>query len=125
MMNTYLSDDKLNYFREKLDKMKTETEKMIHSNNNESPNDAIQELSDYGNHPADLGTEQFEQERDAGLENAHRKQLREIKDALERIENKTYGISELSQKPIPEERLEAMPTARMLVDEESQSGNNN
>ena len=125
MMNTYLSDDKLNYFREKLDKMKTETEKMIHSNNNETPNDAIQELSDYGNHPADIGTEQFEQERDAGLENAHRNQLREIKDALERIENKTYGISELSQKPIPEERLEAMPTARMLVDEESQSGNNN
>ena len=93
MMNTYLSDDKLNYFREKLDKMKTETEKMIHSNNNESPNDAIQELSDYGNHPADLGTEQFEQERDAGLENAHRNQLREIKDALERIENKRHSLN--------------------------------
>lgn len=48
----------------------------------------------------------------------HREKLMEIEDALERIEKKTYGISEKSQKPIPEERLEAMPTARFLVDEE-------
>ena len=122
-MNTHLSENKLNYFREKLLEMKAETEKLIESNKNESPNDAIQELSDYGNHPADMGTEQFEQERDAGLETAHREQLEEINDALERIDNKTYGLSELSQKPIPEERLEAMPTARMLVEEVNESEN--
>ncbi|MBN6205601.1 hypothetical protein JYK21_03975 [Ralstonia pickettii] len=122
-MSTYLSEDKLNYFRDKLNKMKAETEKLIRSSSNESPNDAIQELSDYGNHPADLGTEQFEQERDAGLESVHRERLQEINDALKRIDNKTYGISEISQKPIPEERLEAMPTARILVEEENEKAN--
>lgn len=117
-MQTYLSEEQLKYFKEKLLQLKTETEQLLNTSKNESPNEATQELADYGNHPADIGTEQFEQERDAGLDMVHREKLMEIEDALERIEKKTYGISEKSQKPIPEERLEAMPTARFLVDEE-------
>lgn len=48
-------------------------------------------------------------------------QLQEIEDALQRIEDGTYGISEKSGEPIPEERLEVMPTARLLVSEEEEN----
>ncbi len=118
MMSSKLSNEKLAYFKEKLIQLKKETEQRIESTNNNGPNDSVQELADYDNHPADMGTEQFEQERDAGLELVWQDQLQEIKDALARIEDGSYGISEKSGKPIPEERLEVMPTAKNLVGEE-------
>jgi len=45
--------------------------------------------------------------------------LGEVERALLRIEAGTYGISEVSGKQIPTERLEAMPTATTLVGEQS------
>lgn len=118
-MKTYLSDDKLAYFRERLLELKAETEKQISNlSTNKPPNDSSQERSDYGNHPADFGTEQFEQERDNGMKLVQQERLQAIDDALERINNKTYGMSVISQKPIPEERLDAIPTAKTLVEEE-------
>jgi RNA polymerase-binding protein DksA len=51
-------------------------------------------------------------------ENARdRKELAQVNRALERIEQGTYGLSEVSGKPIPIERLEALPSAITLVDE--------
>ncbi len=51
-------------------------------------------------------------------ENARdRKELAQVNRALERIEQGTYGLSEVSGKPIPIERLEALPHATTLVDE--------
>ena len=44
--------------------------------------------------------------------------LAKIDRALQRIEEGTYGISEVSGKPIPIERLEAVPYATTLVDEQ-------
>ena len=46
-----------------------------------------------------------------------RKELAQVERALERIEQGTYGLSEVSGKPIPIERLEAVPYATTLVDE--------
>lgn len=118
MMDNQLSKDKLAYFREKLLQMKKETNKKIKTIDSAGPNDSVHELADYDNHPADMGTEQFEQQRDAGLELVNRDRLQEIEAALQRIEDGTYGLSEKSGKPIPEERLEVMPIARNLVEEE-------
>ena len=58
-------------------------------------------------------------EREADLdENARdRQKLSQVTRALERIEQGTYGLSEVSGKPIPIERLEAIPYATTLVDE--------
>lgn len=58
-------------------------------------------------------------EREAEIdENARdRQELAHVKKALERIEEGTYGLSEVSGKPIPIERLEAVPYATTLVDE--------
>jgi RNA polymerase-binding transcription factor DksA len=46
-------------------------------------------------------------------------QLEQVKKALARIEAGTYGLSEVSGKPIPLDRLEAVPSATTLVNEES------
>ena len=118
MMSSQLSKEKLAYFKNKLLQMKKETKQEIKSDPNKGPNESTQELADYDNHPADMGTEQFEQQRDAGFNLMREDHLKEIDDALERIDNGTYGLSEKSGKPIPEERLEVMPIARNLVEEE-------
>jgi RNA polymerase-binding transcription factor DksA len=46
-------------------------------------------------------------------------QLAQVNKALARIEAGTYGVSEVSGKPIPIARLEAVPSATTLVNEES------
>ena len=78
--------------------------------------DATGDLSCMPIHMADLGTDNYEQEFALGLMDSERKLLREIDEALERIEKKTYGICEGTGKPIPKARLKAQPWARYCVE---------
>ncbi|SEQ86762.1 TraR/DksA C4-type zinc finger protein [Piscibacillus halophilus] len=68
-------------------------------------------------HPADTGTELYEREKDMAFHRRAEEELSEIEHALEKMENGTYGICERTGRPIPEERLKAMPTARYVIDE--------
>ena len=47
-----------------------------------------------------------------------RRELDAVERAEKRIDAGTYGLSVLSGEPIPEERLEAYPTAERTVDEQ-------
>lgn len=107
------------YFKKKLQSLRKEIIERERMHDESAPNDAVQELADYENHPADMATEQFEQELTKGFDRMRMNHLQEIDEALERIENETYGVSLLSGKPIPEKRLEAEPTAKYLVEEKS------
>jgi DnaK suppressor protein len=78
--------------------------------------DASGDLSSMPIHMADIGTDNYEQEFALGLMDSERKLLREIDDALQRIEDKTYGICEGTGKPVPKARLEAQPWARYCVE---------
>jgi RNA polymerase-binding protein DksA len=78
--------------------------------------DASGDLSSMPIHMADLGTDNYEQEFALGLMDSERKLLREIDNALVRIEKKTYGICEGTGKQIPKARLEAQPWARYCVE---------
>ena len=78
--------------------------------------DASGDLSSMPIHMADLGTDNYEQEFVLGLMDSERKLLREIDDALQRIEEGTYGTCEGTGKPIPKARLEAQPWARYCVE---------
>ena len=78
--------------------------------------DATGDLSSMPIHMADIGTDNYEQEFALGLMDSERKLLREIDDALERIEEGTYGICEGTGKQIPKARLEAQPWARYSVE---------
>jgi RNA polymerase-binding transcription factor DksA len=117
-MSEHLSKEDIEHFKQRLQMMKDRNHQADRIDDAEGPNDSVGELADYDNHPADLGTEQFEQQRDAGLEMMRHDKLQEIEDALQRIEDGTYGYSRKSGKPIPFERLEAQPTAKNLVEEE-------
>lgn len=63
----------------------------------------------------------FLREHDDNWDQLHfaRTELAQIDRALTRIADGTYGLSEVSGKPIPRDRLEAEPTATTLVDEET------
>jgi RNA polymerase-binding transcription factor DksA len=58
-----------------------------------------------------------ERERDLALSAQARQTVSDIDAALERLADGTYGYSLLSGKPIPRERLEALPWATELVEE--------
>jgi RNA polymerase-binding protein DksA len=74
------------------------------------------EFSNMPTHLADLGTDNFDQEFTLGLMENERKLLREINDALNRIEEGAYGICQGSGKPIPKARLKAIPWTRYCVE---------
>lgn len=78
--------------------------------------DATGDLSSMPIHMADLGTDNYEQEFALGLMDSERKLLREIDNALGRLENKTYGICEGTGKPISKARLKAQPWAKYCVE---------
>jgi RNA polymerase-binding protein DksA len=78
--------------------------------------DASGDLSSMPIHMADLGTDNFEQEFALGLMDSERKLLREIDDALQRIEDGAFGICEGTGKPIGKPRLKAQPWARHSVE---------
>lgn len=88
-------------------------------NNNgleQSLRDTTGELSAYDNHPADLGSEMFEREKDIALNENAERHLTDINEALQRIESGDYGVCRTCGKAISFERLEAMPTAAYCVD---------
>jgi RNA polymerase-binding transcription factor DksA len=58
-----------------------------------------------------------ERERDLALSAQAREAVAEIDDALARIGKGTYGYSVMSGRPIPRERLEAIPWSTVLVEE--------
>ncbi len=72
--------------------------------------------------PGDLGTDLFQDELDQGLSEDLREQLAALDRAELRLADGTYGLSIESGEPIPDERLEIVPTAEYTVDEERSRG---
>jgi RNA polymerase-binding protein DksA len=70
------------------------------------------DLSSLPTHPADVGTDNYEQEFTLGLIEGERALLREIDEALARIANGTYGVCQATGKPIGKARLRARPWAK-------------
>ena len=73
------------------------------------------DLSSMPIHMADLGTDSSEIDNIIGLVDSERKILIEINDALNRIENGTYGICQGRGEQIPKQRLKAIPWAQYCV----------
>ncbi len=67
-------------------------------------------------HMADVGTDTFDQDFILGMAENERQRLREIDAALKRIEDRTYGICEMTHKVIPKSRLNAKPWARYTIE---------
>lgn len=73
------------------------------------------ELSSMPFHMADAGSDNFEQEFALDLMDSEKKMLKEINDALGRINEGTFGICEGRGEPVPKARLNAIPWARYCV----------
>ena len=78
------------------------------------------EASAFGMHQADAGSDDYDRDFALSLLSQELDTLYEIDQALKRIELGTYGICEMSNKPIPHARLEAIPFARFTVECQSQ-----
>jgi len=68
---------------------------------------------------ADLGTEVFEEELDEGLADELEARLAAVARAERRLADGTFGLSIESGEPIPDERLEAYPTAERTAAEQA------
>ncbi len=68
---------------------------------------------------ADSASRLYEEEFDEGQVDDLRAELASVKDAEERLAAGTFGLSVESGEPIPDERLEAVPTAERTVDEQT------
>ncbi len=67
-------------------------------------------------HMADIGTDTYDQDFILGLAETERQGLREIDEALQRIESRTFGICQMTGKPIPKARLNAKPWAKYTIE---------
>jgi len=82
--------------------------------------ESAQEMAGYSLHMADSGTDNFDRDFALSLLSSDQDAMYEIEEALKRIEKNTYGICELTGKPIPRSRLEAIPWARFTVQAQAQ-----
>jgi len=74
------------------------------------------DLSSYGQHMADVGTESFERDMALSMLSKDKHLISEIEAAIERIEDGTYGICEITGKAIPESRLLSVPYTRYTIE---------
>jgi len=69
--------------------------------------------------PGNLASELYQDEFDEGQADDLREELAAVERAEARLADGTYGLSIESGKAIPDERLEAVPTAERTVEEEA------
>lgn len=67
-------------------------------------------------HMADIGTDTYDQDFMLNLAENERRRIREIDDAVGRIDEKTYGVCQMTGKPIPKSRLNAKPWAKYTIE---------
>ena len=117
-VKTYLSPAELEEFRQILMIKRAQiagdiaTLNKLQKNRLESSGD----LSSVPFHPADAGSDNFEQEFTLGLMGNEQGLLREIDEALDRIAKGTYGICVATNKPITKARLQAKPWAKHCIE---------
>jgi DnaK suppressor protein len=70
------------------------------------------------NHLGDTASATFDRELDQGLEEGAQQTIQAIDDALGKIDAGTYGVCELCGNPIGEQRLQAIPWARLCIDDQ-------
>jgi YteA family regulatory protein len=84
--------------------------------NQRNQRENVGELSNYDNHPADMGTELYEREKDMALGIHAASELYKVNQALKAMDNGTYGTCAECGKEIPFERLEILPSTLYCVD---------
>jgi DnaK suppressor protein len=116
-----LSKDQIDHYKQLLLAKRRELLKNVNQMEDEALRRSLQSSGDLSSmpiHMADLGSDNFEQDLAVGLMNGERNLLHQIDEALDRIEQGTYGICQGTGKPISRARLQAMPWAKYCIDYE-------
>jgi RNA polymerase-binding transcription factor DksA len=107
-----------NEARERLTKMRAEfagTVDAIKQRLLDSQRDSGGDISLADQHPADVATETADRELDTSREAMFEARIRQIDDAIARVDAGTYGTCIVCGKAIPDERLEAVPDTPYCV----------
>ncbi len=86
----------------------------------ELTHDALEEQPSFSSHIADAATDTYDRDLALGMLSSEQDAVYQIESALDRIRNGTYGICELTGKPIEAGRLEAIPWTRFSTAAEKQ-----
>ena len=119
---TPFSDDELEHFKELLLQRRREAKAEIEQMR-EQVKEAKEQSGDntaYGVHMADAGTDAMEREKLHLMIARQQKYIGYLERALERIENKTYGVCRVTGEPISKERLEAVPHTEISIEAKRQ-----
>lgn len=115
----------LDYFKQRLLKERERYNnimEMMKDNNIGDQDDFVSnELSNYDNHPAELGTEVFQVTLNNALKVNEEYNLNQINEALDKIEEGTYGICVDCHREIDRQRLETLPYANKCIECENNS----
>ena len=123
MPENTMTEKQLSHFRQMLldEKSRIEAERAdtLTEMRGDSEEEGPGELADYDpNDPADEASNLFDRERGMAAEDNFSRILRKIERALQKMDEGTYGLSDVDGAPIPVERLEALPYALTTVGQE-------
>ena len=106
-----MDQEKLDYFKgllqDQLDKLIEEALKTVNGMTN---------LKDNFPDPSDRAALETDRNFLLRIRDRERKLIEKIKEALERLDNDTFGICEVCSKEIGEERLSARPVTTQCID---------
>jgi DnaK suppressor protein len=100
-------------FKKRLEEMKTQMSSLVRDTSEAVK--AGDDVKGYTQHQADEGTDDFNRTISLELTSKEFGILRQIDRALEKIDDGTYGICDITGEEIPIQRLEAIPYATMTV----------
>lgn len=117
-----MTKDQLAHFKKALldekKRLEAERETYVRDDRDQSAEEASGELSHRDvNDPADEGTNLMDRDRGYAAEDNLGRLLGKIEHALQKIEDGTYGLSDIDGTPIPLARLEALPYAATTVEQ--------
>jgi RNA polymerase-binding protein DksA len=118
-MNKKFTKKQLDFFKTKLlnekQRVLEEMDGLQQSNLKQSISDSAGEISRYSYHLGDVASLSYGREFSMGLAERQQKYLEQIDEALQRIEDGTYGICKVTGELIDVERLEEVPVAKYSV----------
>lgn len=109
-----LKPKEIEHFKEELIKLKNQMTRVVQGVTEDVK--SLEESKGYSQHQADEGTDDFGRTISLELSSKELEVIRQIDHALEKINNGTYGICDITGKEIPKKRLEAIPYASMTVE---------
>ncbi|MBI5274102.1 MAG: TraR/DksA family transcriptional regulator [Chlamydiales bacterium] len=112
-----LSKQEMEGFKKVLEKLKRQLTKDL-----EGTSESVKENEGkgYSQHQADEGTDDFVRNISIEVSGKELAILRQIERCLEKMEEGTYGVCDVTGDPIPKKRLEAVPYATMTVSAQEQ-----